>query len=250
MINIQPIEKRVDSDGQFLDVHSIFYTIQGEGPLSGRAAVFIRLAGCNLQCPGCDTQYTEGRKTMDIHDICDEAYRQIDPDHNYHMPIAVITGGEPFRQNLTPLCNLLMTYLFDKQGFEVQIETNGTLPISFQLPSEVTIVCSPKTPIVHPSVGERAYFKYVLDANSIDSDDNLPIHVLGNNLLAKRVARPPSGNNRDIYVTPMDPGELPGSDEMGELSVQYHFNKQAVIDAAKFHGYIAQLQIHKLFQVE
>ena len=51
--NTQEPEK-IDRD-RHLDVHSIFHTIQGEGPYCGHPAVFIRLAGCNLQCPGCDT---------------------------------------------------------------------------------------------------------------------------------------------------------------------------------------------------
>lgn len=53
MLNNQPIEKAVKGDGKTLDLHSIFYTIQGEGPFCGMPAVFIRLAGCNLQCPWC-----------------------------------------------------------------------------------------------------------------------------------------------------------------------------------------------------
>src|SRR3954467_9071958 len=51
----------VRSDGNSLSIHSIFYTLQGEGPYSGCPAVFMRLAGCNLQCPGCDTDYTSGQ---------------------------------------------------------------------------------------------------------------------------------------------------------------------------------------------
>jgi 7-carboxy-7-deazaguanine synthase len=53
LLNNQPAEKPDrHPDGQ-LDVHSMFYTLQGEGPFAGRPAVFVRLAGCNLQCPAC-----------------------------------------------------------------------------------------------------------------------------------------------------------------------------------------------------
>ena len=50
-INIQPIEKRELSTDGSVQVHSIFYTLQGEGPFAGQPAVFVRLAGFNLQCP-------------------------------------------------------------------------------------------------------------------------------------------------------------------------------------------------------
>ena len=50
-------------DGYTLNVHSRAETIQGEGPYAGCPAAFIRLAGCNLQCPRCDTEYTPGKDT-------------------------------------------------------------------------------------------------------------------------------------------------------------------------------------------
>ena len=57
-INSQAIEKSAHYTTRSYDVHSIFPTIQGEGPFVGQPAIFIRLAGCNLQCPACDTDYT------------------------------------------------------------------------------------------------------------------------------------------------------------------------------------------------
>ena len=70
-INIQPIEKRELSVDGSVQVHSIFYTLQGEGPFSGQPAVFVRLAGCNLQCPACDTDYTSRRTPMPVAAILD-----------------------------------------------------------------------------------------------------------------------------------------------------------------------------------
>src|SRR6202012_6048960 len=59
----KPIAADYNSDGT-VDVHSIFKTIQGEGPYCGERALFIRLYGCNLRCPGCDTEYTATRNSM------------------------------------------------------------------------------------------------------------------------------------------------------------------------------------------
>jgi len=65
-INQQKPEPRAKGDGSILDFHSMFFTIQGEGPFAGHRSIFVRLAGCNLQCPGCDTEYTQGRSVVGI----------------------------------------------------------------------------------------------------------------------------------------------------------------------------------------
>ena len=98
-INIQPIEKLARSDGLRLDVHSIFATIQGEGPFTGHPCVFVRLAGCNLQCPGCDTDYTEDRRMMQIYEIAESVASVLKASGSTRakVPLVVITGGEPFR---------------------------------------------------------------------------------------------------------------------------------------------------------
>ena len=76
-------------------VNEIFYSLQGEGAHSGEAAIFIRLSGCNLRCPFCDT----------IHEPCnilteDEIISQIE---EYPANWVVITGGEPTLQPLEAL---------------------------------------------------------------------------------------------------------------------------------------------------
>ena len=241
--NKQPIEKRDrgDNDG-FVEVHSIFHTIQGEGPFSGKPAVFVRLAGCNLQCPMCDTEYTEGRKAMHPHAVVDAIERTA----LHTGGLVVVTGGEPFRQDLTDLL-----FTLHEAGYYVQVETNGTLPppqlgelwsSNINSRDGVYIVCSPKTGKVHDDIRHRAAcFKYVLTAGAVDPHDGLPTSVLG---LTRPPARPCL--NRDntwrqpVYVQPAD-----------EQSVSANgANHEAALNSAMKYGYTLQLQIHKHFGIE
>lgn len=132
-------------------VKEIFYTLQGEGHHAGRPAVFCRFAGCNLWsgteesrasavCQFCDTDFvgTDGEGggkftradalAANINALWPAAY----PGHKY----VVFTGGEPLLQLDSPLIDAIHAL-----GFEVAIETNGTLPV----PEGVDWVCvSPK----------------------------------------------------------------------------------------------------------
>jgi organic radical activating enzyme len=97
-----------------------FYTLQGEGVHSGKAAYFIRLAGCDVGCSWCDVKESwdanEGQ-ILSISEVVDAAY--------FHPSrLVVITGGEPLMYNLEPL----ITSLRDNH-FEVNIETSGTYPL-------------------------------------------------------------------------------------------------------------------------
>ena len=243
-MNEQPIEKKVrGGTGEALDVHSIFYTIQGEGPFGGSPAVFVRLAGCNLQCPFCDTEYTEGRFNAGIGGILGRIEHVAPPGWR---GLIVITGGEPFRQKIGPLLLALI-----KAGHFVQIETNGTLPPSQTPDNEVVyqtdigrrrgayIVCSPKSGKVNAKLAREACcFKYVMDADSVHSD-GLPIEALGHTA-NPHIARPPEWWDRPIYLQPADHQD----------PVANARNIAAVVSSAMTHGYTIQLQIHKLLGME
>jgi len=102
-------------------VNEIFYSIQGESIYSGRPCIFIRLTGCNLRCSYCDTRYAyeEGEK-MNISELLNRIAV-------YKCPLVEITGGEPLLQNETPL----LIHELLKNRYEVMLETNGSLDISF-----------------------------------------------------------------------------------------------------------------------
>jgi 7-carboxy-7-deazaguanine synthase len=236
MINVQPIEHIEADEGPDdggLDVHSIFPTIQGEGPFVGQPAIFIRLAGCNLQCPLCDTEYTEGRVRLSVPVIFDAIQEHI----RLYAPLLVITGGEPLRQrNIVKLVD----YLLDR-GFKVQIETNGTTfrSLPFDHP-DFTIVCSPKTGKINALLTEYiGYYKYVLTAGDIDYRDGLPLHALGHPAY-KRVARPRANIDRArVYVQPSDTQDP----EVNAKSLQ------EAIKSCRDFGYTLCLQTHKIINL-
>lgn len=236
MVNIQPIEKLVNHEDGLIDVHSIFHTIQGEGVFCGTPAIFIRLAGCNLQCPSCDTDYTSKRERMPANIILQRCV-------NFATKgLIVITGGEPFRQSIGHLISVLLGF-----GYYVQVESNGTLPPPLQIlwskkPWErkgAYIVCSPKAGRLNTILEREACaFKYVLCYNEYNKDDGLPTKVLGHSAhpqVARAVFR-----GRPVYLQPADV-----HDEEANWK-----NNQAAISSCMKHGYILQLQIHKYLDLE
>ncbi len=120
-------------------VKEIYYTLQGEGAQAGRPAVFCRFAGCNLWsgreadraeavCSFCDTDFVGtdgpgGGKFAEA-DRLARACREAWQGNSGTPPFVVLTGGEPMLQVDEALVAALHTL-----GFEVAIETNGTLPV-------------------------------------------------------------------------------------------------------------------------
>lgn len=98
-----------------------FYTIQGEGFHQGRAAYFIRLGGCDVGCVWCDV-----KESWDASQHPQLPIEQIVADAQLHPGrLAVITGGEPLLHNLDELTRQL-----HQAGFETNIETSGSSPLS------------------------------------------------------------------------------------------------------------------------
>lgn len=136
-----------------LAINELFETIQGEGVYTGVAAIFLRLQGCPVGCPWCDTQQTWDLREQDRvsaeqmilktgdspswtqmteADVLALIQRQ-----GYTARHVVITGGEPCMFDLLPLTTLL-----HEHGYQTQIETSGTFAIACHPDTWVTV--SPK----------------------------------------------------------------------------------------------------------
>lgn len=239
-MNIQAPTKRIKSKGSAILVHSIFSTIQGEGPFTGRPAIFIRLAGCNLQCPGCDTEYTEGAAQLTIQEIFSRVMATINRSKSA-ANLVVISGGEPFRQNLTILVDQL-----HYNGIIVQIETNGTLAPQEEFAKNPVVVCSPKTSKLNPKLLPLiTAYKYVLDYQAFDSEDGLPITALSHQA-TPRLARPHDGFAGAVYLQPMDMTESYPPAQKAAVIAHNAQNTQRCIASCMEHNYTIQLQLHKI----
>lgn len=151
-------------------VMEIFDSVQGEGFHMGKPCTFIRLAGCNLRCPWCDTKesWDAVASMMSADDIVNKV--------NKHM--VVITGGEPTIQKLTPLLKLL-----HRKGHYIALETNGTNDISendYELINWITV--SPK-PLSHYVINIiPSEIKFVCDRDFFKAHEALLKKALKHNV--------------------------------------------------------------------
>ncbi len=206
-------------------VKEMFYTLQGEGTHAGRPAVFCRFSGCNLWsgreedraqavCRFCDTDFVGtdgigGGKFRDPEALA-QAVEALWPSPAHAHRFVVFTGGEPLLQLDAPLIDSMHA-----RGFEIAIETNGTLPV----PAGVDWIC------VSPKVGSE-------------------LRVLAGNEL--KAVIPQQGQALadyeglafdHFYVQPMDGPDL-------------EQNTRLAIDFCKRHPrWKLSLQTHKLLQI-
>lgn len=208
MKGTNPIRQPMQDDGRTLALKEIFPTLQGEGPRAGQPAMFIRLGGCNLACDFCDTQFEDFMHAR-IEDIVAKV----------PSGLTVITGGEPLRQNIAPLCEALIA-----KGCTVQIETNGTL--YRELPETVEIVCSPKNagggyyPLRPDLLARVTAFKFLVSASHPGYSE---VPDVGQGTIP-------------VYVQPMD--EADAQKNAANLARATQF--------ALTRGYRLSLQLHKI----
>ena len=189
-------------------VNEIFYSLQGEGHNTGRAAVFVRFAGCNLKCPFCDTEFTryEELTTEEILAQIANVYHPTSNTQHPSAPLVILTGGEPTLQVDESFIDRL-----HEAGYEVAMESNGThMP-----PSNLDwLTISPKQNVVVKQCNE---LKCIYDMSGNVNDFGISADY--------------------YYLQPCDTGD----------ATQNHLIIQQCIDYIKRHPrWLLSLQTHKL----
>lgn len=129
-----------------MHIIEIYKSVQGESSFAGLPCIFVRLAGCNLRCMWCDSEYTfTGGRKMSIDEVIAEV-KKLEP-----VKLVEITGGEPMLQerDVVPLMNRLLS-----DGYEVLIETSGERPLA-DVPKAVHKIVDVKC----PASGEGGSFR-------------------------------------------------------------------------------------------
>ncbi len=116
-------EQHIFEGGRKLPLVEEFYTIQGEGYHTGKAAYFIRIGGCDVGCSWCDTKFSWN---PNLHPVV-PAEQILEHVTAFPAAAVVVTGGEPLMVNLDYLTGLLR-----QKGIETFLETSGAYPLSGQ----------------------------------------------------------------------------------------------------------------------
>lgn len=192
-----------------MKVNEIFYSLQGEGYHAGTAAVFVRLSGCNLHCPFCDTQHESGTEMTD-----EEIVEAVKP---YPARLVVITGGEPSLQLTKSLVNAL--HDIDKM---VAVETNGT----HRLPGNVDwITLSPKDGYVD---GAEVVLRIVDEIKVVFDGEHEPSRYPG--IMCTHA----------YFLQPCDTGDPVRNKAIAEAAIEY---------IKKDPRWKLSLQIHKILNI-
>ena len=146
------MQPTIKPDSGLFGVNEIFETVQGEATFTGTPAVFLRLQGCDVGCPWCDTKHTWVSDASERRSLTEIAFRKTGDGATwaetgldsllavlwtYRSRHLVITGGEPALYDLRPLSSALAD-----AGWQVQLETSGTETIRIDERAFVTV--SPK----------------------------------------------------------------------------------------------------------
>jgi len=119
--NLLPEQLHKLEQGLLLPVMEMFYSIQGEGYNTGKAAAFVRIGGCDVGCRWCDVKESWDASVHPLTTV----EQILDTVCSFPANAVVITGGEPLMYNMEPLCQMLR-----QKGIQIFLETSGSHPIS------------------------------------------------------------------------------------------------------------------------
>ena len=184
-----------------LQLSEIFYSIQGEGMWTGTPAVFVRLAGCNLACDFCDTDYS-----IKSFSPIDEIVAQV-RERGGDCPMVVLTGGEPLAQTEAPA----LIEALRRDGRRVHIESNGT--IYTELPEDVWLCVSPKERVDRRMAERANEVKLIVDGSV--PEEHLPLFTGKPTILLQ-----PEGNKPSNVAIALEYAK--GHPQRFRLSLQTH----------------------------
>ena len=184
----------------------IFESLQGEGRNIGRPCVFIRFAGCNLDCPWCDTDVKKHFE-ISLEDLVKEV-------SGYRTRSVILTGGEPTIQNDMPE----LVAALKEAGFWIAVETNGTNDVSW-LQFADYVACSPK-----------AEFP---DSVRLSKADEVRVVASSQDIAGFCRKMQDSIEAKDYYISPCDRGG----------SIDYASAKSLL---SELDGWSLSVQLHKI----
>lgn len=190
-------------------VNEVFETLQGEARWTGTPSLFIRLQGCAVGCPWCDTKHTWAVDKANAVPLCQMLAKEKDTDTYAIASVddlvgvaclskarhVVITGGEPLDHNLAPLTIALLV-----KNKTVQIETSGTAPIG-RIPLQTWVTVSPK---VNMPGGKQVLVECLDRANEI----KMPVGKMSDiEMLRAVLARRSSEGEPVVWLQPLSLSE-------------------------------------------
>lgn len=184
-----------------LQLAEIFYSIQGEGTFAGTPAVFVRLAGCNLSCDFCDTDYSL-KSLAGVNEIVERVQQT-----GGGCPMVILTGGEPLAQTGT----IELIAALRAAGKRVHIESNGT--VFTELPGDVWLTVSPKERVNERMAQRANEVKLIVDGAV--PEQHLPLFRAKPTILLQPEGNKPANIELALQYVKANPGRF-------RLSLQTH----------------------------
>ncbi|OJV13533.1 MAG: hypothetical protein BGO27_04655 [Alphaproteobacteria bacterium 33-17] len=221
MLGRNQIREVIQEDTGVFQIKSIVASFKGDEPYCGAPAIFVNFGGCNLACNFCDTDFEDFIDMKNDEIIQKINGLSLNNQGKRVRNLVVLTGGEPLRQPISHLCNLIVD-----QGFAVLIETNGTIFRNISPKCEILI--SPKNTgsgysFIRDDLLRRAIaIKFVISKSH-------PLYQKVPDIGQSRY-------NTKVYLQPMDEFDI----------IKNLNNLQYILEIAEETGYYYNIQTQKI----